>query len=129
MHWSPCCSEKKRKVVVCKSDDADDDDDDDNNNHIPTSKVHFQLTRNITFSGVALPTDLYLITFTFHLCVSVFSIYVGKRWFWSELVSVLAFLKWEPWLLTLSILSSTTKSVGIPLKPFSALSRLLRLVF
>ena len=38
---------------------------------IPTSKVHFDLTRNRTFSGVALPTDVYLITFTSTMCLSV----------------------------------------------------------
>ena len=98
------------------------------NNHIPTSKVHFQLTRNRTFSGVALPTDLYLITFTFHLCVSVFRI-VGKHWFWSELVSVSPYLKRVVWFPTLSIFSSATKNGGDTLKPFPALGRLLWCVF
>ena len=123
MQWSMSWQEKKQESgplqirwKLLKHDD---------NAAYPRLKFCFQQTRNRTLSGVALPTDLYLIAFTFnYVCQCLACICVYKHSFWSECVSVWPFLKWQHSFPYFSFCLQPLK-VGIPLKPFLALGRLL----
>ena len=66
-----------------------DNDDNADNNCIPTSK--FYQKQNINWSGL---TNRSLVDNTYFVCQCLACIYVCKRSFWSECVSVWPRLKW-----------------------------------